>query len=462
MPKAKQPSRKSKAAWRKNIDLDAVEKSLEKQRAVERIGEEQVHPGTISTSIFIEDRKGDDRLPSIRPNKARKGLRSLEVLKNDTGSMELISRLKKKGDAASTLAGLTPEQRALRAGMSKKDIEKLRRKAGKDVKGAFGILVEEQDSKSKGVEAVITPGTYDVWTGNVSSHDAKGKKKASVLINGGVGSWDEFKEKKDIQLPASFRHATKKTKSTALPLPKPGQSYNPAAEDHEALLNRAIEEMQKEEEQKKKELEWKKAWDMGAKEARGKGLDEVENLVGLKVGPGEVDDEEEGEGESDIESDDEDNGSSAAAKEIKRKTKQQKAKQKKLKEELRLRMNLKTSKRSLSDLQSLRSLKKQLIQMEKENLELAEKKRLARERRREERVGVYKVPKQQEEVQLGQDLAEGLRTLKPEGNLLKDRVHSFHKHGIVEPKKRDPIGKRKRGSMRGKKEYESHAYKRFS
>lgn len=51
---------------------------------------------------------------------------------------------------------------------------------------------------------------------------------------------------------------------------------------------------------------------------------------------------------------------------------------------------------------------------------------------------------------------------QPEGNLLKDRVHSFYKSGIVEPKKRDIIGKKKGSSMRGRKEYESHAYKRFS
>jgi hypothetical protein len=45
---------------------------------------------------------------------------------------------------------------------------------------------------------------------------------------------------------------------------------------------------------------------------------------------------------------------------------------------------------------------------------------------------------------------------------LSDRAYSFQKHGIVEPKQRDIIGKRKGGSMRGKKEYEAHAYKRLS
>lgn len=156
-------------------------------------------------------------------------------------------------------------------------------------------------------------------------------------------------------------------------------------------------------------MEWKKVWDQGAKEARGKGVDDVEDLVGLKVGQGEIDGEvgdEESEGDSEPE---------GPVKEAKRKTKQQKAKAKKLKEEHRIRAAIKASKRSSSDLQSLRSLKKQLLTMETEAAQVAEKRRESREKRKNERVGVYKLPKRDEEVQLGEDLAEGLRLLKVRG-----------------------------------------------
>lgn len=213
-----------------------------------------------------------------------------------------------------------------------------------------------------------------------------------------------------LQLPASYLDATKKNKSTSLSLPDPGQSYNPAAEAHEALLNRAMNVANREDERRQLELEWKKTWDQGAKEARGKGENEVEDLVGLKVGPGEMNDEADSEtSESEVEDGAKEGG---AVKEIKRKTKQQKAKAKKLKEELQARMALKLSKRSKSDLQSLRSLKKQLMLVEKEKAEAVEKRRQMREKRRDERVGVYKLPKRDEDVQLGEDLAEGLRLLK--------------------------------------------------
>ena len=427
MPKAKQPSRKGKAAWRKNIDLDEVEEKLERKRGAERVGVKQVDQGTQSSSIFVEDRSGDVGLASVRTPKPKKVLKSLEVLNNQTGPPGWTSRVKRATTTTST--GLTPEQRAIRAGMSKKDIEKLRRLAGKDVKGAFGIVVEEDEPKKRGVEAVIVPGTYDVWT---DSADVKGKKRASGGATALETSWDEPLRHKDIQvscfasakalgwcanlsslafqLPASFVHAKKKVKSTSLDLPKPGQSYNPAAEDHEVLLNRAIEDLQKEEELRQKELEWKKSWDAGAKEARGKGVDEFEDFVGLKVARGDDAVLAEGEeGDSEDKSDVEDD---KAVKEIKRKTKQQKAKAKKIKEEIRARLEAKANKRSMSELQSLRSFKRQLIATELEIKQMAEKRRLAREKKNQERVGVYKLPKRQEEVQLGEDLAEGLRTLK--------------------------------------------------
>jgi nucleolar protein 53 len=192
MPKAKQPSRKGKAAWRKNIDLDDVEETLEKKRGAERLGEEQIHQDTKSSSIFVEDRSGDRGLPSIRSSKPKKVLKSLEILTNQTGPLSLTSRAKKNKIASG--AGLTPEQRAVRAGMSHRDIEKLRRLAGKDVKGAFGVVVEEDKPTKRGVEAVITPGNYDVWN---SSPDMKGKKKDNTSLE---TSWNEPMRRKDIQV----------------------------------------------------------------------------------------------------------------------------------------------------------------------------------------------------------------------------------------------------------------------
>lgn len=202
MPKAKQPSRKSKSTWRKNIDLQVVEQGLERKRAAERVGENAVHAGTASSSIFVEDRSGDQSLASVRNGKQKKGLRSLEILNNTTGTSGLTSRARRglhasssSGDGITTTGGLTPEQRAIRAGMSRKDIERLRRVAGRDVKGAFGVVVEGEGPSGRGVEARIDAGSYDVWN---DGHGSKGKKKQDVVDD--EQGWGRAMQKREIQV----------------------------------------------------------------------------------------------------------------------------------------------------------------------------------------------------------------------------------------------------------------------
>ncbi|KAG1791941.1 uncharacterized protein BJ212DRAFT_1490825 [Suillus subaureus] len=73
-----------------------------------------------------------------------------------------------------------------------------------------------------------------------------------------------------------------------------------------------------------------------------------------------------------------------------------------------------------------------------------------------QRLGKYKVPENEIEVQIGEDLSENLRTLKPEGNLFRDRFRSMQQRALIEP--RVPILPTKRAKL---KEFEKHAWKRF-
>jgi hypothetical protein len=225
MPKAKQPSRKSKSAWRKNIDLEVVEASLERKRAAERLGQEVVHGGTEASSIFVEDRRGDDKIASKVGAPAKKGLRSLEILANTSGASGLTSRVRKGGIKAAAKTGgsgsstsdgvpsmksgqgrggLTPEQRAIRAGMSKKEIERLRRAVGRDVRGAFGVVVDENEEDivaRRGVEALIAPSTYNVWA-EKTVPDLKWKKRKEYEVNDKEGWSDTLKS---IEIQVSIR-----------------------------------------------------------------------------------------------------------------------------------------------------------------------------------------------------------------------------------------------------------------
>ncbi|KAG5733405.1 hypothetical protein E4T56_gene4114, partial [Termitomyces sp. T112] len=74
-----------------------------------------------------------------------------------------------------------------------------------------------------------------------------------------------------------------------------------------------------------------------------------------------------------------------------------------------------------------------------------------------QRLGRHKVPEGQVDVQLGEDLSESLRALKPEGNLFRDRFLNMQHRALVEP--RVLVGpKRRRTKI---VEYEKHAWKRF-
>ncbi|KAJ7825379.1 ribosome biogenesis protein Nop53/GLTSCR2 [Mycena olivaceomarginata] len=70
-----------------------------------------------------------------------------------------------------------------------------------------------------------------------------------------------------------------------------------------------------------------------------------------------------------------------------------------------------------------------------------------------QKLGRHTVPEGEVDVQLGEDLSESLRGLKPEGNLFRDRFTSLQQRALIEP-----------GPKRRKLriiEYEKHAWKRF-
>ena len=167
-PAARQPSRKGKAAWRKNVDLAPVEAALDAARARERDGS-----GSAGAPLFVEDRTGDEVVGArmARARRAQKPLRSLEVLRSTSAVPPVAGRAR---------AGVAAGQTALQAsGMSKKQKDKLRRSAGRAVKGPFGAVVESEQGKSKDQEAVADA-EYDLWQ---QQSAAAGKRKADESSN---------------------------------------------------------------------------------------------------------------------------------------------------------------------------------------------------------------------------------------------------------------------------------------
>jgi len=72
------------------------------------------------------------------------------------------------------------------------------------------------------------------------------------------------------------------------------------------------------------------------------------------------------------------------------------------------------------------------------------------------KIGKHRVPEAKVDLQLGEELSETLREMKPEGNLFRDRWVSMMQRAMVEP--RVPVLPKKKRNV---KMWESHYYKRF-
>ncbi|OAV95019.1 hypothetical protein PTTG_05234 [Puccinia triticina 1-1 BBBD Race 1] len=247
-----------------------------------------------------------------------------------------------------------------------------------------------------------------------------------------------------------------------IPLPHPGQSYNPALSDHQAILRQTLEKLEEEQQEVDRALEVKQRVNKGLKLTQAKS-------------PWEICEEAVGDGESDGEQPNPAEGSSpkATKKKIpKKKTKAQRRRQEKERELMRMHILRKEAKRVAHTLHELPKLVRGLTVAERE----ARQARMERKAKRAALVAEYGLravrggkPKglqsveDRHEYQLTEDLTEsGLRGLKPEGNLWRDWAQSNTRRGKLDSRPKIGLVKGQR-FQKGRmfKEVEKHAWKNF-
>lgn len=241
----------------------------------------------------------------------------------------------------------------------------------------------------------------------------------------------------------------------AADLPVAGVSYNPAVEAHTKLIEAAAEEERRRLAAEEREAERLRL--LGEVVASRRNVDDEisETYVGgMAVGRGDG-------VESDEES--EDDEPALVKKPTKRKTQAQRNKAKRAKEAAQAQKDEARRKKLERAIPGAKSMGKSVEARQKAIEEAKRLRKLAKEKRERagyaggEKVGKFRVPEQAVPVQLGEDLAESLRQVKPEGNLFKDRFLALQRRALVEP--RVPHLPKKRTLK--VKEYEKHAYKRF-
>ncbi|BEI91587.1 uncharacterized protein CcaverHIS019_0404070 [Cutaneotrichosporon cavernicola] len=422
----KQSSRKGKKAWRKNVDITAVEAGLEAARA-----EERLTGGTVETrsndALFTIDTEGDVAMTQqVRRKREKKPLRSLAVLHERSAVPSLTSRAK---------AAVAPKK------ISSTEKKRLRRTALK-------AEAEGHGTAASSMKATDTANLHDPWV--------------AEKVAGLPGGWgDEGVVKIKPKAPETLtrqREIRREVDATQLDaeLPRAGVSYNPSAPAHAALLEAAIaEEMSLLAAEERVEAEV--AARGGVVEARH-GVDDFgENMVGgMRIGRGDEEDEDEEE-----ESSDEEDG--YKPKQTKRKTQAQRNKAARAKALLVAERDEAIRRRMERHVGAARSMSKSVAARQREVEATTQQRRAAAKARERlgytggEKIGKHRVQKGAVAVQLGEDLAESLRQVKPEGNLFKDRFQSLQRRALIEPRVPQLPKKRKIKV----KEYEKFAWKRF-
>ncbi|OCH90470.1 tumor suppressor protein Gltscr2 [Obba rivulosa] len=407
-----QSSRKGKKAWRKNIDIEDVEEVLEGLRAEERITGSTVQKKT-DEELFQIDVKGDENVRRSLPKFSPSQLTSAKILAQRSAVPAIVSRLTCSNHGKRKL---THEEK-----------ERLLRIGKRPRKGPFNAVMDPTEFGAGSAmldvtEAVKQSGTYDVWGTEVPDAGKVKPKTASL--------------RKKIAVPA-------------VPSPHEGTSYNPPVISHQELLRTAVEI----EERRQKDAEELEQLHAKHEQVRNLQYEPSGGAAGMAVD--EVREDEKGEENTEE--------VRLPKKMPERKTKQERKKAEKLRAEKRALAERIARKRMLASVDSAKSLRKAIAKKHavsealRQQREAEEQERLKKEGLAGQRLGKHKVPEGEIDVQLGEELTESLRQLKPEGNLFRDRFLSMQHRALVEP--RVPVLPKKRRTKF--KEYEKHAWKRF-
>ncbi|SCU82679.1 LADA_0C07228g1_1 [Lachancea dasiensis] len=423
----KQSSRKGKKAWRKNIDISDIEKSIQQQNDEEITHGSKDLSSLANKDLFQIDTEGDEILKQklIKRKQIKKNVKSTEIL-------ESIKSNSKVPALAHPKNGLKEEQKKTKVqGVSKKELRRLMALAGRvegqsKLKSAVskrGLVRAGDGNDLWGAEETIkTPSGIKMST-------KKGQKIPEELKTLSTTGWSKATVAPDTlsRAPIVVKEIEK--------LPHAGKSYNPSNSSWTQLIEKEYQG-EKAKEETRLQMETYKARISQLMET----LDNEEELDSSS-------DEEANKGE-DAEENEEESARLSLNKPVvnKKKTKYQRNKQKKHQERLNLQSELKNLKKQLQELERFEELNNSVDEahVARQN-EMANKVTKPATAKRTHKLGTkHSVRDDNLEVKFSDELSDSLRKLKPEGNLLYDTVQKLQGSGKIEA--RVPVRKGRRYS----------------
>ncbi|KAK7955651.1 uncharacterized protein PG986_004873 [Apiospora aurea] len=425
----KQPSRKGKKAWRKNVDVTEVQDGLEElNEAIIKGGLVNEKP---SEELFTLDTVGDASIPKRFPKHTSKPLKSEEILAQRSVVPAVDSR---KRPSTKTTDGIVPAKRLRTNYVTHKELTRLRKVAD----GHHELTVEFNEE------------AYDPWA--VAPAAEKTQAESDVMAVPDVRTEKKKAPKTITKAPISLAASGKRV--PAVVKPTGAFSYNPSFPEYEARL---AEESEKALAAEKKRLAEEEA-DRLKKEAAARSAAEAEAAEArAQLSEWEEDSEWEGfqSGGEELK---------VSNKRPERKNQQQRNRIKRRKEEeRRLKHETKTKvrKAQLEEIKKLaqeareRDQSRALIQAQagqESDSGMEETDDVVRRRQ----LGKYKVPEKDLELVLPDELEDSLRRLRPEGNPLKERYRSLILRGKLEARRKIPFKK-----QANRKATEKWSYKDF-
>lgn len=411
------------------MDIEDVEGGLEWMRVEERVIGTTLHK-TKDDKLFQVDLKGDEKIRAHLPRYSKSQLTSTKILSQRSAIPAVFSR--------STSFSNPKKRKSL---LSHEEKSRLLRIGKRPRKGPFNSVMDPAEFGAGSAlielsEAVKESGKYDPW----GEQDVQAEQELEGM--------EKLKRTK-VKAPA-HPHPRDAIEIPAVLAPHQGTSYNPAADAHRELLLRAHDL----EEQRVREAEKHATLKEKMESARREAMEE-HWAPGMAIDEG-APAEHHDEGEVDVKE--------APTKKIpQRKTQAQRKKAARSLAEKRALAERAHKKRMMAVIPSAKNLRRtNALTMTIREKELT-KRRLEMEQKLKQhglagqRLGKHKVPEGNVDVQLGEELSESLRALKPEGNLFRDRFLSLQQRALIEP--RVPVLPKKH--KRKEIEYEKHAWKRF-
>ncbi|RPB29402.1 P60-like protein [Terfezia boudieri ATCC MYA-4762] len=426
----KQPSRKGKKAWRKNVDVTKFNAGLEELRA------EIIAGGVITEKpndqLFSLDLSGDKGIVT-RELKKQKLLKADEILTSRSAVPAVSSRKRYHDDDNNssyntvTDGVITSPKKKKKDYIPHKELQKLK-------KIAYGGT-EVAVAKTQAVKL------HDPWAEPVQEGEVVDPKFSFL------DKEKEIKAPKTMKIAPVSLSATGK-KLPAVKVPEGGISYNPHFEEWDDLLRK---EGDKEVGAEKKRLK-----EEAEERERLARIAQIEAEELAKAAAGEEEEEEDNlEGDEGLKE-------TFTKPRAVRKNRVQRNKEARLKEQALLKARLQQQKRQRQELENLRTIKLSIEAKEAARLEAlavtadeaGDSEKAEKIRRR--KLGKAHLPPKPLELQLPSELSDCLRRLKPEGNLLKDRFRSFMERGILETRVMPVIAKKRKVT-----ESEKWSYKDF-